>query len=144
MEPLRFIELDSDAPEDAGAGRAPEGRLAMAEDPAAELLEAQLAMDHPNGAVDLVDAVLCVARAALRDVERRYEIYLGRPARAEGPARVGRPLRSRRGGARGRDRLPERRGRESGLSRATLPERGVGRDAGRDRGAQRPARGARI
>lgn len=88
MEPLRFIELDSGAPEDTGSGRVPEGRLAMAENPAAELLEAQLYMDHPNGAVDLVDAVLCVDRTALPDVERRYEKYLGRPARAEGPARV--------------------------------------------------------
>jgi hypothetical protein len=85
---LRFIELDGDAAEDAGSGRVAEGRLAIAENPAAELLEAQLDMDHPNGAVDLVDSVLCVARAALPDVERRYEKYLGRPARAHGPARV--------------------------------------------------------
>ncbi|WP_437566198.1 VOC family protein [Sorangium sp. So ce542] len=85
---LRFIELDSGAPEDAGAGRTPEGRLAIAENPPAELLEAQLHLDHPNGAVDLVDAVLCVDRAALPEVERRYATYLGRAARADGPARV--------------------------------------------------------
>ncbi|WP_437911897.1 VOC family protein [Sorangium sp. So ce302] len=88
VEALRFVELDSGAPEGVGSGHAPEGRLAIAENPTAELLEARLHMDHPNGAVDLVDAVLCVARAALPDVERRYATYLGRPARADGPARV--------------------------------------------------------
>ncbi|WP_437618378.1 VOC family protein [Sorangium sp. So ce1151] len=88
MEPTRVLEIDSDEPEEARAGRVSEGRLAVAEDPPAEVLEAQLDLDHPNGAVALVGSVLCVARAALPDVERRYEKYLGRPARADGPTRV--------------------------------------------------------
>ncbi|XXY51390.1 VOC family protein [Sorangium sp. So ce269] len=88
MEPTRLLEIDSDDPEEARAGRVSEGRIAVAENPAAEVLEAQLDLEHPNGAVDLVGSVLCVARAALSDVERRYEKYLGRPARADGPTRV--------------------------------------------------------
>ncbi|WP_437730142.1 VOC family protein [Sorangium sp. So ce1335] len=85
MEPVRLVELDSDAP---GAGQVPEGRLAVAENSPAALLAAQPHLEHPNGAVDLVESVLCVAQADLPEVERRYEKYLGRPARAEGPARV--------------------------------------------------------
>ncbi|MGK3961419.1 VOC family protein [Sorangium sp. So ce118] len=88
MEPIRLLEIDSDDPEEASAGRVSEGRIAVAENPAAEVLEAQLDLEHPNGAVDLVGSVLCVARAALSDVERRYEKYLGRPARTDGPTRV--------------------------------------------------------
>ncbi|MFF2652624.1 hypothetical protein [Streptomyces sp. NPDC058045] len=43
---------------------------------------------HPNGAVDLVEAVLCVADEELTMIQRRYATYLGRPARPRGPARV--------------------------------------------------------
>ncbi|WP_437992920.1 VOC family protein [Sorangium sp. So ce145] len=88
MAPIRLLELDSGDPEEAGSGRVPEGRIAMAEDLQAELLQTQLHMDHPNGAVDLVDSVLCVAEADLPEVERRYEKYTGRSARADGPTRV--------------------------------------------------------
>ncbi|XYH93281.1 VOC family protein [Sorangium sp. So ce1128] len=88
VEPARIIEIDSDDPEEARAGRVSEGRIAVAENPPTEVLEAQLDLEHPNGAVDLVESVLCVARAALPDVERRYEKYLGLPARADGPTRV--------------------------------------------------------
>jgi hypothetical protein len=78
MVPARLLEIDE----------VPEGRLAVAENPAPETLRAQLHMDHPNGAVDLVEAVLCVGEAELAAFERRYQAYLGRPARADGPARV--------------------------------------------------------
>jgi hypothetical protein len=88
MAPSRLLELDSDDPKEPGSGRVPEGRIAIAENPAAELLQAQLYMDHPNGAVDLVGCVLCVAEAALPEVERRYEKYTGRRARIDGPTRV--------------------------------------------------------
>ncbi|WP_438013870.1 VOC family protein [Sorangium sp. So ce315] len=88
MEPVRLVELDSRAPEEPGSADVPEGRLAVAENPSAAVLEAQADLDHPNGAVDLVESVLCVAAATLPDVERRYEKYLGRPARADGTARA--------------------------------------------------------
>jgi hypothetical protein len=45
-------------------------------------------LEHPNGAVELVEATLCVADAELAVFRRRYETYLGRPARQEGPAYV--------------------------------------------------------
>ncbi|NRQ35913.1 VOC family protein [Nonomuraea sp. NN258] len=63
-EPLRYLELD-----------APEGRLAVADNPA---LPAPA--DHPNGAIDLVECLLCVADADLPAVSRRYETYLGHAA----------------------------------------------------------------
>ena len=88
IAPIRLIELDSGGTEEAASSRVPEGRIAMAESPPAELLQAQLHMDHPNGAVDLVESVLCVAEAALPEVARRYEKYVGRPARIDGPMRV--------------------------------------------------------
>ncbi|MGK4008031.1 VOC family protein [Sorangium sp. So ce1036] len=88
VAPLGLLEIDSEDPESAGSGRVPEGRIAMAESPGTEVLDAQLYMDHPNGAVGLVESVLCVAQAALPEVERRYARYLGRPARADGPARA--------------------------------------------------------
>jgi hypothetical protein len=72
--PLGFIEIDE--------GGSPEGRLAAAE-PLGEG-----AVDHPNGAVDLVGPVLCVGDDDLAAVEGRYERYVGRTATPRGPARV--------------------------------------------------------
>jgi hypothetical protein len=45
-------------------------------------------LEHPNGAVDLVEAGVCVAEAELAAVQARYESYLDQPARTDGPARV--------------------------------------------------------
>jgi catechol 2,3-dioxygenase-like lactoylglutathione lyase family enzyme len=71
---IGFLELDPDAPE---------GRLALAEDlPDGERPE------HPNGAVELVDAVLCVPDAELPGHLRRYERYLDRSAEGDGPVRT--------------------------------------------------------
>lgn len=64
-------------------GDAPEGMLAIAEaDPT------QIGADHPNGAIELTDCLLCVEDSALADAERRYTAYVGRPARSDGPARI--------------------------------------------------------
>ena len=76
-QPIGFLELDS-AP-----GRSPEGRLALAED-----LAGGDRVEHPNGAVDLVEAILCVPGAELADHVRRYERYLDRPARGTGAVRT--------------------------------------------------------
>ncbi|WNG34401.1 hypothetical protein F0U61_12730 [Archangium violaceum] len=78
--PIRLLEMDGEA--------APEGRLAMAENPPLEVLRAQRHLEHPNGALELVEAVLCVADTEVEDFERRYARYLARPARSDGPARV--------------------------------------------------------
>lgn len=88
VAPISLIELDNAEPGEGVSGRVTEGRIAIAESPPSELWQAQLYMDHPNGAVDLVESLLCVAEAELPEVERRYAKYVGRPARVEGRTRV--------------------------------------------------------
>jgi len=88
MERIRVLEIDDDDPGAKERGRVPEGRVALAENPPPEVLQAQKREEHPNGALDLVESLLCVAKKDLAAVERRYERYLARPARADGPARV--------------------------------------------------------
>ncbi|MGP3961465.1 VOC family protein [Nonomuraea sp. 3N208] len=88
MEPVRWLEIDG-----AGPGLVPEGRVGLAEN-----ASAHAAAGHPNGAVELVESVLCVADDELDEAERRYESYVGRPASrvgvvrtftlGDGPARV--------------------------------------------------------
>lgn len=77
MEPVRYLEIDGVA-----AGLVAEGRVGLAENAASE------PGPHPNGAVGLVECVLCVADDALPEAEERYTRYLGVPARGEGAARV--------------------------------------------------------
>jgi hypothetical protein len=68
LVPVRVLELDCD--------EVAEGELAVADSP--ESVDAPL---HPNGAVDLVEAILCVADADLGAFVARYSRYLGRDAR---------------------------------------------------------------
>ncbi|MDT9699962.1 VOC family protein [Streptomyces sp. P17] len=82
---VRYLEID-DAP-DAGPGAVTEGRVGVVAELDPDIQRAGL-LDHPNGAVDLVDCVLCVADTELVATERRYEARLGRTARQDGPARV--------------------------------------------------------
>jgi hypothetical protein len=72
--PIGYLELDPDAPE---------GRLALAE----ELADAERP-EHPNGAIDLVESVLCVPDAELADHVHRYERYLAGRADGDGPLRT--------------------------------------------------------
>jgi glyoxalase-like protein len=78
---IGFVEIDN-AP-----GLSPEGRLALAEDGPVNATPLA-ARDHPNGAVELVESVLCVPDEALSDYQRRYARYLQRPARTDGPRRI--------------------------------------------------------
>jgi catechol 2,3-dioxygenase-like lactoylglutathione lyase family enzyme len=68
LVPVSVLELDS---EDVA-----EGELAVADSPAG--VQAPL---HPNGAVDLIESILCVADAELGAFVARYSRYLGRDAR---------------------------------------------------------------
>jgi Glyoxalase-like domain len=78
---IGYVEIDSEP------GLSPEGRLALVEDgPADSTLATE--HNHPNGAVELVESLLCVPDVDLADYERRYGRYLQRPARSEGPLRV--------------------------------------------------------
>jgi hypothetical protein len=85
-ELVRYLEIDSDGP-GTGNGSTTEGRVGAVADLDADIQGSRL-LDHPNGAVDLIDVVLCVAEAELALVQARYENYLGRPARADGPVRA--------------------------------------------------------
>jgi hypothetical protein len=78
--PVRFLEIDGD--------HVPEGRLAIAENPASETMHAQSHMEHPNGAVDLLESVLCVADVDVNAVLTRYRKYLGRDAKRNGESHV--------------------------------------------------------
>ncbi|MFE3461680.1 VOC family protein [Nocardiopsis aegyptia] len=72
--PVGYLEIDPDAPE---------ARLA-----AAEPTPGRAAAVHPNGAIALVGAVMCVPSGALAETEARYEGYLDRTARTRGAERV--------------------------------------------------------
>ena len=80
--PIDFVEID-DKP-----GLSPEGRLALVEDWPADSPLLMGDQEHPNGALQLVESVLCVPDADLSAYERRYARYLQRPARSDGPLRV--------------------------------------------------------
>lgn len=73
-EAVRYLEID----------RAPEGRVGVVADLDPEF-QHTCHLDHPNGAQDLVEAVLCASEEQLPLVRERYERYLGRPITAEGP-----------------------------------------------------------
>jgi hypothetical protein len=80
LVPLHYLEIDG---EDV-----PEGRLAIVENPPINILKAQSHMNHPNGAIELVEVVLCVADAELDDFTKRYRRYLGQDAQKKGIKRI--------------------------------------------------------
>jgi hypothetical protein len=63
---IGYVEIDGEP------GLSPEGRLALAEDAPADPPPLQAHRDHPNGAIDLVESMLCVPDVHLADYERRY------------------------------------------------------------------------
>jgi hypothetical protein len=82
----RFLELDGSDP--ARPNLLPEGRIAIAESVAAELLHGQDHLSHRNGAVELDEVILCVGPADLDTVQARYAAILNRAAARLGAARV--------------------------------------------------------
>lgn len=87
LETISYLEIDSEDPA-ARPGSVAEGRVGVAAAADPSLLAMRTHPEHPNGAVDLVEVVLCVADTDLTAVEQRYQAYLGRSARPDGPARV--------------------------------------------------------
>lgn len=69
-------------------GGQPEGGVQAVQNLTPEYLFQARWMTHPNGAVDLVDYMLCVEDDRLAEVERRYAKYLGRSVRIDGPRHV--------------------------------------------------------
>ena len=80
VTPVRFLEIDQEP--------VPEGRLAIAENPPSSILQTQRHMAHPNGALDLVEAILCVPDHEQEAHTQRYARYLGRTARVEDTLRI--------------------------------------------------------
>ncbi len=77
-----YVEIDSEP------GLSPEGRLALAEYGPAHSAPLMGNQGHPNGAIELIESVLCVPDADLSEFVRRYARYLQRQARSDGPLRV--------------------------------------------------------
>ncbi|MFD7630336.1 VOC family protein [Streptomyces sp. NPDC059851] len=93
VETVRYLEIDGTGPGNGpaaghdGPAAVREGRVGVVADLDPDVQGARL-LDHPNGAVELVGAVLCVADPELAAFRQRYGTYLGRTARQEGPAQV--------------------------------------------------------
>jgi Glyoxalase-like domain len=79
---IGYVEIDS-AP-----GLSPEGRLALAEYGPAHSAPLIRNQGHPNGAIELIESVLCVPDADLSEFVRRYARYLQRGAGSDGPLQV--------------------------------------------------------
>ncbi|HEY2717199.1 MAG TPA: VOC family protein [Solirubrobacterales bacterium] len=75
---LMFGGEDLSAPVVWPDGGQPEGGVQAVQDRTPQWLHQPRYMDHPNGAVDVSDYLLCVADAELEDFLRRYSKYLGR------------------------------------------------------------------
>lgn len=86
VETVRYLEIDGSGP-GAGPGAVAEGRVGVVADLDPATRDAGR-LGHPNGAVGLVGATLCVADLEMAAVRQRYETYLGRTARQEGPVQV--------------------------------------------------------
>jgi catechol 2,3-dioxygenase-like lactoylglutathione lyase family enzyme len=66
----------------------PEGRVQTVENLTPEYLLQKRHQTHANGAVDLVDAMLCVSDDAIAEFADRYQRYLGRVPRHDRDTRV--------------------------------------------------------
>ncbi len=78
--PVRYLEIDGD--------NVYEGRLAVAENPPSAIVEEQIPPNHPNGAMDLVESILCVNDSELDEFTRRYGRYLDYEVRTDGVTHI--------------------------------------------------------
>lgn len=78
LVPVRLLEVDDD--------QVSEGRLAFAENPPSDVLKTKIHTDHPNGAIELVETILCVEDGELDAGVERYRLYLGVEPQTEGKA----------------------------------------------------------
>ncbi|MFI8709230.1 VOC family protein [Bacillus sp. NPDC077411] len=78
--PVRYLEIDGD--------NVYEGRLAVAENPPLAIVEEQIPPNHPNGATDLVESILCVNDSELDEFTRRYGRYLDCEVRTDGVTHI--------------------------------------------------------
>lgn len=80
IEQIGYLELDDEA------GHTPEGRLAVAEHTPDEIQRVRTGLDHPNGALGLVEVILCAPTAQFEAYVGRYTTYLRRAGRDDGVA----------------------------------------------------------
>jgi hypothetical protein len=80
MMPVRVLEMDGE--------EVVEGRLALADQPPLEVLQRQTNMNHPNGAMELDEVILCVADRELAGFVSRYRRYFGSEAHTDGMSRL--------------------------------------------------------
>jgi len=80
LVPVRLLEIEDE--------QVSEGRLAFAENLPLDAGLKQIHTEHPNGAIGLVEAILCVEDKAFDAYVTRYQLYLGTPPQQEGKARV--------------------------------------------------------
>lgn len=86
LEAIKYLEINDSTTEPSSMP--PEGRIGVAEDAPPEILDAQTGLDHPNGAVGLVECVLSVSDGELESTADRYERYLGILPERDGLTRV--------------------------------------------------------
>ncbi|MDK8179973.1 VOC family protein [Paenibacillus sp. UMB4589-SE434] len=77
--PVRYLEID---------GGVHEGRLAVAENPPSAIVVEQVHPNHPNGATDLIESILCVDDSELDEFIRRYGQYLECEVQTDGVAHI--------------------------------------------------------
>lgn len=83
MAAVKFLDFDGTDPA-SPPGMVPEGRVGAAEDAPPELLDAQVGLRHPNGAIGVVEAVVCADGERFGSTVERYERFLGCSAAFEG------------------------------------------------------------
>lgn len=86
LEAIKYLEIHEGDLTSAD-GMPPEGRIGVAEDAPAAVLDAQTGLAHPNGALALVEGILCVSDDDLDAVADRYARYLGLTAHHDGATR---------------------------------------------------------
>jgi hypothetical protein len=80
MVPVDVLEIDGQD--------VPEGRLALADNPPLTVLGRQSQMNHPNGALEVVEIILCVTDEELDNFVKRYQRYLGCGVINQGVSRI--------------------------------------------------------
>ncbi|WP_256720873.1 MULTISPECIES: VOC family protein [Paenibacillus] len=80
LVPVRLLEIEDE--------QVSEGRLAFAENLPLDTGLKQIHTDHPNGAIELVEAILCVEDGEFDAYVTRYQLYSGTPPELEGKACV--------------------------------------------------------
>ncbi|RJO72573.1 VOC family protein [Nocardia panacis] len=82
VELVRYLEIDGAAP-----GVVAEGRVGVVANLDRTIQHTRV-LSHPNGAIDLIEVLICAAAADLPAVQARYTDYLGRPPRIDGPRHI--------------------------------------------------------